>query len=156
MFSLSLASQAWSDHLSHQDAIALKGGHPCHYCSFGDLVNVLFHLSSYPWDRDCDQNVHLPLLQVALLCILALRLPDQGEEAFPPDLSSEEGRGLVAACGQEEELDLCDLGDDCAVVEVPQTAPLVRGEMVGDVELEGAAAAVLLACSFSGQLGLDV
>ena len=155
MFSLSLAFQAWSDHLSHQDVIALKGGHPCHYCSFGDLVNVLFHLSSYPWDLGCDQNVHLPLLQEAPLCILALQPPDQGEEASPLGLSSEEGLGLVVACDQGEELDLCDLGDDCAVVEVPQTAPLVRGEMVGDVELEGAAA-VQLACSFSGRLGWGV
>ena len=60
------------------------------------------------------------------------------------------------ACDQGEELDPCDPGDDCAVVEVPQTAPLVQGEMVGDVELEGAAAAVQLACSFLGQLGWGV
>jgi hypothetical protein len=114
------------------------------------VVNALFHLSSYLWDLDYDQNVHLPLLQGGPLCTLALQPPDQGEA-----LSSAEGRGLAVACDQGEELDLCDLEDDCVEVEAPQTAPLARGEMVGDVELEGAAA-VRLACSFSGQLGWGV
>ena len=60
------------------------------------------------------------------------------------------------ACDQGEGLDLCDLEDDYVVVEAPQTAPLVQGEVAGDVELEGAVAAVQLACSFLGQLGQDV
>ncbi len=152
MFSLSLACQAWNDHPSRQVVIALKGGRPCRYYSSDELVvNALFRLSSYLWDLGCDQNVHLPLLQGGPLCILALRPPDQGEALS----SEEEGRGLAVACDQGEELDLCDLEDDCVEVEAPQIAPLVRGEMVGDVELEGAAA-VRLVGSFSGQLGWGV
>ena len=62
------------------------------------------------------------------------------------------------ACDQGEELDLCDLKDDYAVVEAPQTAPRVQGEVAGDVELEGAAAAAAaqLAYSFLGPLGRGV
>ena len=131
-FSLSLVCQAWSDRLSPRDGIASKGGHPCHYCSFGELENAPFHLSSYLGGLDYAQNV-------PLRCILGP--------------SSEEGQGLAVACDQGVELDLCDPKDDYVVVVVaPQTVPHVQGEAVGDVEFEGAAV-VLLACSFLDQLG---
>ena len=144
MFSLSLVFQVWSDHLSPPDVIALKGGYPCHYCSFCEWVSAPFHLSSYLWDLDYGQNVHHSLL-----------LLHGGAFHLVP--SSVEGQDPAVACDQGEELDLCDLEDDYVAVEAHQTAHLVRGEVAGDVELEVVAAVVVqLVYSFSDQPVRDV
>ena len=130
-FSLSLVCQAWNDRLYPRDVIVLKGGHPCHYCSFGELENVLFRLSFYLGGLGYVQNVPLHYILVAL--------------------SSEEEQGLAVSYDQGEELDLYDLEDDYVVVVVaPQTGPHVQGEVVDGVE---GAVVALLACSFLDLLG---